>query len=62
MSSDIDSLEHLQTFLADRIPRHRRGFYLWMIVAPLTAPLMIIRCVLFPFFTFECADKIIFLL
>ncbi|KAJ3524212.1 hypothetical protein NM688_g8600 [Phlebia brevispora] len=35
-------LEHLRTLLAKRTPRHRRGFYMWMIIAPLTAPFMII--------------------
>lgn len=43
LSSNRDSLEHFKTFLDDRMPRHRRGFYLWMIIAPLTAPFMIIR-------------------
>ncbi|KAN0087596.1 Mitochondrial K+-H+ exchange-related domain containing protein [Tylopilus felleus] len=36
------SLAHLQTLLASRGPRHRRGFYLWMLIAPLTAPFTII--------------------
>ncbi|KAI9573572.1 mitochondrial K+-H+ exchange-related-domain-containing protein [Boletus coccyginus] len=35
-------LGHLQTLLGSRGPRHRRGFYLWMLIAPLTAPITLI--------------------
>ncbi|KAF8133815.1 mitochondrial K+-H+ exchange-related-domain-containing protein [Boletus edulis] len=35
-------VEHLRTLLANRGPRHRRGFYLWMLIAPLTLPIMLI--------------------
>ncbi|KXN81795.1 hypothetical protein AN958_03721 [Leucoagaricus sp. SymC.cos] len=41
-SSDTESLHHLGAFLEHRMPRHRRGFYLWMFIAPFTAPFMII--------------------
>jgi hypothetical protein len=43
LSSDSESLLHLQTLLEHRMPQHRKGFYLWMIIAPLTAPFMIVR-------------------
>lgn len=36
------SLSHLRVLLDSRGPRHRRGFYFWMLVAPLTFPLTII--------------------
>ncbi|KAG6334698.1 hypothetical protein ID866_4397 [Astraeus odoratus] len=36
------SLSHLQSLLSCREPRHRRGFYLWMFIAPLTFPITII--------------------
>ncbi|KAF5360635.1 hypothetical protein D9756_004997 [Leucocoprinus leucothites] len=42
LSSDTDSLIHFRTLLEHRVPRHRRGLYLWMIIAPFTAPFMII--------------------
>ncbi|KAH7927756.1 hypothetical protein BV22DRAFT_247735 [Leucogyrophana mollusca] len=35
-------LAHLRTLLKSREPRHRKGFWTWMIIAPLTAPFMII--------------------
>ncbi|KAI0269811.1 mitochondrial K+-H+ exchange-related-domain-containing protein [Gloeopeniophorella convolvens] len=35
-------LTHLNTILARRTPRHRKGFYMWMLLAPLTAPFMVI--------------------
>ncbi|KAI0784780.1 mitochondrial K+-H+ exchange-related-domain-containing protein [Abortiporus biennis] len=35
-------LAHLRSLLEKRTPRHRRGFFMWMIIAPLTAPFMII--------------------
>ncbi|KIK91595.1 hypothetical protein PAXRUDRAFT_830705 [Paxillus rubicundulus Ve08.2h10] len=36
------SLAHLRTLLSNREPRHRRGFYMWMLIAPLTIPFMLI--------------------
>lgn len=36
------SLSQLRSLLSIRKPRHRRGFYLWMLIAPLTFPFIII--------------------
>jgi hypothetical protein len=36
------SIVHLRTLLTSREPRHRRGFWIWMAIAPLTAPFMIV--------------------
>ncbi|CAA7262776.1 unnamed protein product [Cyclocybe aegerita] len=36
------ALTELKAYTAHRIPRHRRGFWGWMLVAPLTSPFMII--------------------
>ncbi|KAG1884992.1 mitochondrial K+-H+ exchange-related-domain-containing protein [Suillus subluteus] len=36
------SIVHLRTLLASREPRHRRGFWMWMAIAPLTAPFIIV--------------------
>ncbi|KAJ3514356.1 hypothetical protein NLJ89_g2430 [Agrocybe chaxingu] len=36
------ALSELKAYTAHRIPRHRRGFWGWMLVAPFTAPFMII--------------------
>ncbi|KAH7914286.1 mitochondrial K+-H+ exchange-related-domain-containing protein [Hygrophoropsis aurantiaca] len=38
-------LEHLRTLLKTREPRHRKGFWTWLTIAPLTAPFMIIPVV-----------------
>jgi len=35
-------LTHLQQLVEKRIPTHRKGFYVWMLVSPLTAPFMIV--------------------
>ncbi|KAH9980294.1 mitochondrial K+-H+ exchange-related-domain-containing protein [Lactifluus volemus] len=35
-------LAHLESILSRRSPRHRKGFYMWMLLAPLTAPFMLI--------------------
>jgi len=35
-------LSHLKSLLEKRTPRHKRGFYMWMIIAPFTAPFMIV--------------------
>jgi len=44
-------LAHLETILTRRTPRHRKGFYTWMLLAPLTAPFMLIPVIPnFPFF------------
>ncbi|KIJ62596.1 hypothetical protein HYDPIDRAFT_114247 [Hydnomerulius pinastri MD-312] len=36
------SIAHLRELLTSREPRHRRGFFLWAIIAPFTAPFMLI--------------------
>jgi hypothetical protein len=36
-------LAHLEAILTRRTPRHRKGFYTWMLLAPLTTPFMLIR-------------------
>ncbi|KAH9925363.1 mitochondrial K+-H+ exchange-related-domain-containing protein [Epithele typhae] len=42
---------HLEALLAKRAPRHRKGFWFWLAVAPLTAPFAIIPIIPnFPFF------------
>lgn len=33
---------HLRALLAKRTPRHRKGFWMWMAIAPLTAPFAIV--------------------
>ncbi|KAI9512394.1 mitochondrial K+-H+ exchange-related-domain-containing protein [Russula earlei] len=38
----ISPLAHLETILTRRTPRHRKGFYTWMLLAPLTTPFMLI--------------------
>ncbi|KAH9949867.1 mitochondrial K+-H+ exchange-related-domain-containing protein [Amylocystis lapponica] len=44
-------LPHLRSLLAKRTPRHRKGFLVWALVAPLTAPFMLIPIIPnFPFF------------
>jgi len=44
-------LAHLEAILTRRTPRHRKGFYTWMLLAPLTAPFMLIPVIPnFPFF------------
>jgi hypothetical protein len=37
------SVMHLRTLLASREPRHRKGFWMWMAIAPLTAPFILVR-------------------
>jgi len=45
------SLEHLRLVITERIPSHKRGFWTWLIIAPLTTPFMIIPIIPnFPFF------------
>ncbi|KAF5382694.1 hypothetical protein D9615_003077 [Tricholomella constricta] len=36
------TLNELRALIAYRTPRHKKGFYLWMVLAPFTAPFMII--------------------
>lgn len=36
------SIVHLRTLLTSREPRHRRGFWMWMAIAPLTAPFLLV--------------------
>lgn len=36
------SIVHLRTLLTSREPRHRRGFWIWMAIAPLTAPFILV--------------------
>ncbi|RXW14252.1 hypothetical protein EST38_g11602 [Candolleomyces aberdarensis] len=36
------AVSELRMYVQHRIPVHRKGFYLWMFIAPLTAPFMII--------------------
>ncbi|KAF8157854.1 mitochondrial K+-H+ exchange-related-domain-containing protein [Crassisporium funariophilum] len=40
--SSSEVLSELRANTKHRIPRHRRGFYFWMLVAPLTAPFKLI--------------------
>ncbi|KAI5119200.1 hypothetical protein M0805_004455 [Coniferiporia weirii] len=41
-ASKVSPLQHLQSLLERRTPTHRRGFYFWILVSPLTAPFMLI--------------------
>ena len=41
--SPSEVLSELRGFVEYRVPKHRRGFYLWMGIAPLTAPFKLIR-------------------
>ncbi|KAG7088216.1 hypothetical protein E1B28_012233 [Marasmius oreades] len=36
------SLEHLRSLLSTRKPRHKRGAWLWITIAPFTAPFMVV--------------------
>ncbi|KAG5721493.1 hypothetical protein E4T56_gene13243 [Termitomyces sp. T112] len=45
INSGAATLAELRALVAYRTPRHRKGFYLWMIIAPFTAPFMIIPVV-----------------
>jgi len=40
--SPSEVLSELRAHVEHRIPQHRNGFYLWMLIAPLTAPLKLI--------------------
>lgn len=39
----LTPLEHFRSLLLKRTPRHKRGFYTWMLVSPLMAPFAIVR-------------------
>ncbi|KAJ7600937.1 mitochondrial K+-H+ exchange-related-domain-containing protein [Mycena floridula] len=42
IQSSESALETLRSMLDDRTPRHKKGFWTWLIIAPFTAPFMII--------------------
>ncbi|KAF8625981.1 hypothetical protein AX17_006705 [Amanita inopinata Kibby_2008] len=42
ISTGPKTLSELRALVSYRMPKHRKGFYLWMIVAPLTAPFIIV--------------------
>ncbi|EJC97923.1 uncharacterized protein FOMMEDRAFT_97733 [Fomitiporia mediterranea MF3/22] len=35
-------LKHLRTLLGRRTPKHQKGFYIWLLISPLTAPFMLV--------------------
>lgn len=39
-------LKHLQSLLEKRVPSHRKGFYFWALISPLTVPFIVIRMLL----------------
>lgn len=41
--SSSEVLSELYGYAERRIPKHRKGFYLWMLMAPMTAPFILIR-------------------
>jgi Mitochondrial K+-H+ exchange-related len=41
--SPSEVLSELREYSEHRILKHRKGLYLWVLIAPLTAPFMIIR-------------------
>ncbi|KAF8527439.1 mitochondrial K+-H+ exchange-related-domain-containing protein [Hysterangium stoloniferum] len=38
----LSPMSHMQLLLAKRGPQHRRGFYTWLLIAPLTTPFALI--------------------
>jgi len=42
LAQTTSPLSHLQQLVEKRIPTHRKGFYLWMLLTPLTAPFKLI--------------------
>ncbi|KAF8962968.1 mitochondrial K+-H+ exchange-related-domain-containing protein [Flammula alnicola] len=40
--SPSTALSELRAYTGHRIPRHRKGFYFWMLLSPLTAPFIIV--------------------
>ncbi|KAI0771115.1 mitochondrial K+-H+ exchange-related-domain-containing protein [Trametes elegans] len=50
-SACASPLPHLQTLVEKRAPRHKKGFWFWLAVSPLTAPFALIPIIPnFPFF------------
>ena len=43
INSSSKTLDELRALVASRTPRHRKGFFLWMGIAPFTIPFTIIR-------------------
>lgn len=43
INSSSKTLDELRALVASRTPRHRKGFFLWMGIAPFTVPFIIIR-------------------
>jgi len=41
-AANTTPLTHLEDLLSKRTPTHRKGFYFWLLISPLTAPFMII--------------------
>ncbi|THV03051.1 hypothetical protein K435DRAFT_775210 [Dendrothele bispora CBS 962.96] len=40
--SGAESLSYLRSLVQTRAPRHKKGFWIWMVAAPFTAPFMIV--------------------
>ncbi|KAH9890109.1 mitochondrial K+-H+ exchange-related-domain-containing protein [Cubamyces lactineus] len=50
-SACTSPLPHIQSLLAKRTPRHKKGFWFWLAISPLTAPFALIPIIPnFPFF------------
>ncbi|KAI0662332.1 mitochondrial K+-H+ exchange-related-domain-containing protein [Cubamyces menziesii] len=50
-SACTSPLPHIQSLLAKRTPRHKKGFWFWLAVSPITAPFALIPIIPnFPFF------------
>lgn len=49
-------LQHLKILLKKRTPSHRKGFYTWLLVSPLTAPFMIIRAYIPDWYSIYCSN------
>ena len=41
--SSSEALSKLRGFVNQRMPKHRKGFYLWMSIIPVTAPFKLIH-------------------
>lgn len=39
----VPALVHLRGLLEKRTPKHRKGFYLWLLASPLTLPFALVR-------------------
>lgn len=47
----VSPIPHLHSLLDKRTPKHRKGFWMWLAIAPLTAPFAIVPIIPnFPFF------------